>query len=352
MSESPSPSPAILQQGRGPRFARLKAAGRTFGPLLALAVVVAVFAIADRWKNGSDSQFLTAENARMIAAATATVVVAALGMTWIIIAGGIDLSAGTALSLCATVLAWSLMQPALAPYNPAAAIALTLFAGGACGCINGLLISYLRVVPFIVTLGTMRLFLGLGNILAKETTIRPNRATQVPRWLIDFLSVRNEALFFGFPMGIWVAVGLAIVAAAILRYTVFGRHTFALGSNETAARLCGIEVPMLKIGVYTLAGLFVGIAGLFQFSRATLGSPNSGLGMELKVIAAVVIGGASLNGGRGSILGTFAGAAVMGVIDQGCQLLGLTNPVQDIVLGIVIVAAVAIDQIRQRRFDT
>jgi ribose transport system permease protein len=319
---------------------------------LALALVIAVFAVADRWKNGQDSQFFTAGNARTVSATVATVFVAALGMTVVIIAGGIDLSAGTAQSLSATVLAWGLMRASLASANPWAAIALALATGAACGLVNGALVGWLRVVPFIVTLGTMRAYLGLGNALANETTLRPDTATQVPQWLQNWLSVRVEALYWGFPLGVWVAIVLALVTAGVLRYTVFGRHVFALGSNETAARLCGINVPRMKMAVYSLAGLFFGIAGLYQFSRLSVGQPTSGLGVELKVIAAVVIGGASLNGGRGSILGTLAGAGIMCVIDSGCTQLGLSNPVQDIVLGVVIVAAVAVDQFRQGRTES
>jgi ribose transport system permease protein len=223
--------------------------------------------------------------------------------------------------------------------------------GVVCGLVNGVLIGSLRVVPFIVTLGTMRVYVGCGNSLAKNSTLSPDVTTQVPQWVQNWLSVRPNALYWGFPLGVWVAMGLALLTAGVLRFTVFGRHVFALGSNETAARLCGINVPRMKIAVYSLAGLFFGIAGVYQFSRLSVGQPTSGLGVELKVIAAVVIGGASLNGGRGSILGTLAGAGIMCVIDSGCTQLGLSNPVQDIVLGVVIVAAVAIDQFRQRRVD-
>jgi ribose transport system permease protein len=347
----PLPPPQTMAASGARWWPRLRGVVRLLGPLLALALVIGVFAVADRWKNGEDSQFFTAGNARTISAPVATVFVAALGMTVVIIAGGIDLSAGTAQSLAATVLAWGLMRPALYSSNPWGGIALALATGTACGFVNGALIGWLRVVPFIVTLGTMRAYLGFGNALAHETTLRPDTATQIPQWLQNWLSVRADALIYGFPLGVWIAIILALITAGVLRFTVFGRHVFALGSNETAARLCGINVFWMKIAVYSLAGLFFGIAGVYQFSRLSVGQPTSGLGVELKVIAAVVIGGASLSGGRGSILGTLAGAGIMCVIDSGCTQLGLSNPVQDIVLGVVIVAAVAIDQFRQRRME-
>ncbi len=351
MPEPPSQplSEPSVRSSADRRYGRAKSLGRILGPLLALAIVILCFGLTDQWMHGKRAQFFTPLNARTIAAPTATIIVAALGMTLIIIAGGIDLSAGTGLALCATVLATALMSDRLQLLNPWAALVLCLAAGALCGLINGVVISTLRVIPFIVTLGTMTLYLGVANMLAKETTVRPDRATQVPRWLERLLSIRGDALYFGFPSGVWIALLLAVLTAALLRYTVFGRHVFAMGSNELAARLCGVNVRGLKIAVYTLGGLFFGIAGMYQFSRLTVGSPVSGIGMELKVIAAVVIGGASLNGGRGSILGTLAGALVMGVIDDGCTLLELQNPVQNIVLGIVIVTAVAVDQLRQRR---
>ena len=142
---------------------------------------------------------------------------------------------------------------------------------------------------------------------------------------------------------------MAVVLSLVLRYTVFGRYVFALGSNEQTARLCGLNVPALKVAVYTLGGLFIGLAGVYQFAKLKVGNPTSGVGLELKVIAAVVIGGASLSGGRGTVLGTLTGALLMQTIASGCTQLGLSNPVQDIILGVIIVAAVTVDQIRQRR---
>lgn len=338
----------------------------TLGPLLALGVVVFIFAAAEAWQPGP-ARFLTAVNVRTIAVQTSTVAVAALGMTIVIIAGGIDLSAGTALALCATVLAYGLREN----YGTAAAIALGIGAGCAAGMVNGLLISALRVVPFIVTLGTMTVWLGLAKLISGETTVRP-LPSQVPAWLPALVTLRpypewlvsfqleqpapplpfKEAPTYGLPnvaSGVWIALALAVALSCVLRYTVFGRHVFALGSNEATARLCGVNVPLVKVAVYTLAGLFVGIAGMYQFARLTSGNPTSGVGMELRIIAAVVIGGGSLSGGQGSVLGTLTGAAIMAVIASGCTLLGVSNPIQDIVIGAIIIAAVTLDQIRQRR---
>jgi ribose/xylose/arabinose/galactoside ABC-type transport system permease subunit len=149
--------------------------------------------------------------------------------------------------------------------------------------------------------------------------------------------------------GVWLMLAMAAGLSLVFRYTVFGRHVFALGSNEQTARLCGINVSAVKVAVYTLGGLFMGLAGMYQFAKLKVGNPTSGLGMELKVIAAVVIGGASLSGGRGTVLGTLTGALLMQTIASGCTQLGLSNPVQDIILGVIIVAAVTVDQFRQRR---
>lgn len=370
-------------------------------PFVALFVVTALFCLADIWVNKEKAQFHSERSLRTVATQTATVAVAALGMTVIIIAGGIDLSVGTSIALCATVLAWSLKEDtamklchgdtiskatqrlkeaernlsgaegqakqeaeaavererlkleaarrAFVLWTPVVSLVIVIGCGCLCGWVNGALVSYLGLVPFIVTLGTMQVYLGLAKKVANETTVRPDIATQVPAWFGDLLSVRPQACWLGLPTGVWLTLLLAGMLAGVLRYTVFGRYVFALGSNEATARLCGIDVKWNKIAVYTLSGLFVGIAGLFQFSRLTVGNPTSGSGLELKVIASVVIGGGSLNGGRGSVLGTLTGALIMSVITSGCTALGLTNPIQDIILGVIIVAAVTIDQLRQRR---
>ena len=314
------------------------------GPLLVLILVAVIFAVADYQMHGGHGSFASLRNLRVVLVQATTVAVAALGLTLVIIAGGIDLSAGTALALCATVLAFCLKHD----QHVVVAILACVAAGGICGLINGMLISLLRIVPFIVTLGTMTIYLGVAKIIADETTVRPT-PDQVPAWLGDLVSTSQSALVAGAPMGVWLALVLSLLVAAILRYTVFGRYIFALGSNEATARLCGINVPVLKMVIYSLSGALIGVAGMYQFARLSVGNPTSGLGLELKVIAAVVIGGGSLNGGQGSVLGTLTGAGIMAVIASGCNAVGLTNPTQDIILGVIIVGAVTIDQVRQRR---
>ncbi len=152
-----------------------------------------------------------------------------------------------------------------------------------------------------------------------------------------------------FAWGVWLAIGLAVLVAVLLHNTVFGRHLFAIGSNEATARLCGIPVARTKILIYMLSGLCIGIAGIYHFARLTKGDATAGLGLELRVIAAVVIGGGSLSGGRGSVIGTLCGAAIMTVISHGCTALGLENQVEDILLGVIIVAAVSVDRLRTQQ---
>jgi ribose/xylose/arabinose/galactoside ABC-type transport system permease subunit len=313
------------------------------GPLLALVLVFTFFAVAD-WLQPEGGRFMSLRNLQTMLISSAPVMVAALGMTVVIIAGGIDLSAGTAVALCATVMAWVLK--AGGPIE--LALACSVLTGCAAGFANGAMISALRVAPFIVTLGTMTAFLGIAKLVADETTVRPPLAS-VPQWMNGLAMPSPEPAWLLVAPGVWIMLAMAACLSLVLRYTVFGRYVFALGSNEQTARLCGINVSALKLAVYTLSGLFVGLAGVYQFAKLKVGNPTSGIGLELRVIAAVVIGGASLSGGRGTVLGTLTGALLMQTISSGCTQLGVTNPVQDIILGAIIVAAVMVDQIRQRR---
>ncbi len=317
----------------------------TFGPVLALVVVVALFAGLDALRP-EGGKFVSWRNLQTVTVHATIVGVAALGMTVIIIAGGIDLSAGAALALAGTVIAWGFVQG----YSPAIAVLLGIATGVLCGALNGLLVSLLRVVPFIITLGTMTIFQGVARIIAGDTPIRTHGT--VPLWMRDLQSPLppNPALLVS--PGVWLTLVLALGVALILRYSVFGRHVFALGSSEATARLCGLNVPWTRLCVYAFAGIFVGVAGLFQFSVLEEGDPTAGLGKELRIVAAVVIGGGSLSGGRGTILGTLCGALLMAVIDNGCAMLGIPDRVQDLIIGAIIIGAVTLDQFRQRRMAT
>lgn len=319
---------------------------QTLGPLLALLLVTVGFAVADQiWAYGAFSDI---RNLRVVLVESSPVAVAGLGMTLIIIAGGIDLSAGTAAMLCTTVLAASLR----AEYSIVLAMMFTLLAAASCGMVNGLLIGLLKIPPFIVTLGTMTIFLGLGKQLASNSTISvPSEL--IPGWLAELTSTKPPHVIWGWmprmPSGVILAMVIAAMVAILLRYSVLGRHIFALGSNESTARLCGVNILKTKLLVYVLGGLLIGIAGIYSFSLVKMASPSEGVGRELKFIAAVVIGGGSLSGGRGSVLGTLAGALMMGVIASGCSQLEITNATQDIMIGCIIIAAVTLDQLRVRK---
>ncbi len=316
----------------------------TLGPLLALVVTTIGFAVADRiWGGG---HFVELRNLRVILVQAAPVAVAGLGMTLIIIAGGIDLSAGTASVLCATVFATALA----AKFSVPVALLFALGCSAACGLSNGLLIALLKIPPFIVTLGTMTIFLGLAKLLAGGSTVFVDREL-IPPWLYDLTSTRPPDVTMGVPniaTGVWLAFAIAIGVAVLLRYTVLGRHIFAIGSNESTARLCGVSVLQTKLLVYVIGGILIGISGVYSFSLVKMANPVEGVGRELKFIAAVVIGGGSLTGGRGSVVGTLAGATIMGVIVSGCSQLEIKNSIVDIMIGTIIIAAVTLDQLRVR----
>jgi ribose transport system permease protein len=280
--------------------------------------------------------FFAPTNLELMARQTAIVSIAAVGMTIVIVAGGIDLSVGSMIALTTVVIAQLLrmdMSPLAAALGGIAAAAL-------CGLVNGILITQLRVVPFIVTLGTMLIIRGAAKGFGEERRIEAPAT-----WLNDLLRVTRGEL----PSGIWAVIVLSLVVGGLLRYTRFGRHTFAIGSNERMARLCGVAITRTKIIIYTLSAALTGFAGLLMFSKLSVGDPTVAIGLELDVIAAVIIGGGSLLGGRGTVSGTLIGAAIMTVIQIGCSQKGLANWVQQIVTGGIIVAAVALDRVRSAR---
>jgi ribose/xylose/arabinose/galactoside ABC-type transport system permease subunit len=220
-----------------------------------------------------------------------------------------------------------------------------MVAGALCGLLNGLIITRLRVVPFIVTLGTLLGVRGIAKGLAHEQKVDAPIS-----WLNELLAaLAPNQRWLLVSRGVWIMLLMALGVAALLRYTRLGRHTYAIGSNEQTARLCGVGVERVKVLIYTLSGALAGLAGLMQFSRLTVGDPTVAGGAELDVIAAVVIGGGSLAGGEGTVLGTLIGAVIITVIRSGCSQMGLANWIQEIVTGAIIVTAVALDRLRHRR---
>ena len=299
-------------------------------PFLALVAVYALFAIL------RFDRFVTWDNSAIMLQQTAVIGIGAIGMTLIVISGGVDLSFGSIIALSAVVLA--LLLQAGAPPMVAAAGAIGL--GVMTGVASGLLVTRLRLMPFIVTLGMMGILRGAAKGLAGEQPNYPE-----PTWLNDLMLLSSRFL----PGGVWIMLVMAVVVAGVLRYTRFGRHIFAIGSNESTARLCGVAVDRTKVWIYAVGAGFAGLAGVLQFSYLTGGDPTTAVGLELNIIAAVVIGGASLSGGRGTVLGTMIGALIMTVVNNGCTKLEMSNWVQEIVTGGIIVAAVTLDQYRRGR---
>jgi ribose transport system permease protein len=331
---------------------------QVLGPVLGLLGTYLLFAFI------APSSFRGLDNLTTIARQTAIVGAGALGMTMIMISGAIDLSVGSVVALSSVVIAWLLQQADLAhPVGVIAVVAAWLLqdpatrpllaalggisAGALVGLVSGLLVTSLRVVPFIVTLGMMLAVRGLAKALAHEQKI------DAPLSGLQHLTATlpPERQWLLVPAGVWLVVILAVVVAGLLRYTRFGRHVFAIGSNEQTARLCGVPVSRVKVLTFLLGGAFFGLGGLLQFSRLTVGDPTAAQGLELDVIAAVVIGGGSLAGGEGSVFGSLVGALIMSTIGSGCTQMGLPNWVQEVVTGAVIVVAVALDRWRHRRAE-
>jgi ribose transport system permease protein len=300
------------------------------GPLVALVVTYLLFVAL------APDTFARAANLVTMARQTVIVAIAAVGMTFVIVQGGIDLSAGSAVALTTVVVASALR----AGTGPVAAASLGILSAAAAGGLVGLLVTGLRMAPFIVTLGAMSILRGLAKGVAHEQKIDVDPAG------LDALLGASGGLA---PPGVWIAVFVAVAGALVLHLTRFGRHVFAVGSNESAARLCGVPVAATKTLVYAGAAALSGLAGVMEFSTLTVGDPTDSVGLELEVIAAVVIGGASLSGGEGSIAGSMAGACLMTVIRTGGTHVGLPGWVEEIVTGAIIVIAVALDRLRQRR---
>ena len=279
------------------------------GPFLGLLLVVGLFSLSPTVR----PYFLTGANFKIILTQTVIVAMGALGMTLIIVSGGIDLSVGSVVALTSVVGATALLKGC----GAWGVVGLSVLLGAGIGLVNGVIIGGLRMMPFIVTLGMMGVARGTAKWVSGNQTVN---APDSP--INGIMDLKDPTLLFPLPAGVWITLGLAVLMSVVMRGTVFGRYIFALGSNEAAARLCGIRVNLQKVKIYSVAGVFFGLAGLMQLSRLTQGDPTVAFGLELDIIAAVVIGGASLSGGSGSILGSMIGALTMAVLRNGSNQMG------------------------------
>jgi len=314
---------------------------RACGPFLILAFVLGLFAVI--MEPDSRETFFSLYNFKTILTQTVIVAIGALGMTMIIVSGGIDLSVGSVIALTSVLGAVLINEAWTIPQ----VVAICILLGGFIGLVNGTIIAGFRMTPFIVTLGMLGIARGLAKKLANNQSVNLVNADDASR--VNVLMADPDPTGWFLSPGIAVAINLAIIMAIVMQRTIFGRYIFAIGSNEATARLCGIRTRLNKVAIYAVAGCLFGLAGMLQFSRLRQGDPSTAIGVELDIIAAVVIGGASLNGGTGSILGSMIGALTMAVLRSGSIQSDWPNYMQEIIIGIVIILAVGLDKIRQSR---
>ncbi len=300
-----------------------------FLPFLSLILLFIGLSVASPY-------FLTANNLASVARQTAVFNTMALGMTIVIITGGIDLSVGSILGLAGLGGAMSLEagQPVVA------GVLVGILIGTACGFLNGFLITRLGIPPFVVTLGTLGVYRGVALIVSNGLPVH-----KIPAGF----SFIGEGNLLGIPFVLWMLVICAVAVHLILEHTRLGRYAFAIGSNRVASIYAGIPVNFHVTAVYAIGGALSGLAGMIEASRLMTGQPTAGQGYELQAIAAVVIGGGSLNGGEGSVVGTLIGAFIMGLLSNGADLLNISNYWQQVIIGSVIILAVTLDEVRKRR---
>jgi ribose transport system permease protein len=301
-------------------------------PFVTLAVLFVGLAIAS-------PHFLTNTNLSSVVRQTAVINIMALGMTLIIVSGGIDLSVGAILAMGGLIGTMAMEKGHSIPVGVAAGILTGCF----WGCVNGILTTRLGINPFIVTLGTLGIVRGLTLIISNGLPVH-----QIPK---EF-SFLGEGNVLGVPFVLWILLACALIVHAVMEHTKLGRYAFAIGSNPDAAFYAGIPVAFHTTAVYAIGGALTGLAGMIEASRLMTGQPTAGQGYELQAIAAVVIGGGSLRGGEGSVVGTLVGAFIMGLLSNGSDLLGISPYLQQAIIGAVIILAVSFDELRKRKAVT
>ncbi|TVX97324.1 ABC transporter permease [Cohnella terricola] len=307
-----------------------------FASLIALVIVFTL----------SSENFFRFDNIIGILLSTAVIGVLALGSTFVIITGGIDLSVGTVMTFSSVMTGviitfWNMQIP----YG----IAGGILAGALCGLLSGLAVAKMKIPPFIATLAMMMITKGLSLVISGTKPIYFDKPHAEGFTKLSLGSVTNWLIGVEIPNAVLIFFGLAIVAGLILTKTIIGRYNFALGSNEEATRLSGVNVNAWKIAIYTITGAFSGIAGILMASRLNSAQPALGSGYELEAIAAVVIGGTSLSGGQGTILGTVIGALIMSVLTNGLRILSVPQEWQTVIIGLVVIGAVYSDILRRRK---
>lgn len=320
--------------------------------LLRLRTVIALFAVTAFFAAMAPN-FLSLDNFLIMFRHIAIIALLGIGMTYVILTGGIDLSVGSVAGLSGMVagtliLNGLILQPLGIVIYPSVltVILLVLVLGGAIGLINGVMVARLGVAPFIATLGMLYVARGAGLLMSDGATF-PN-LVGVPEYGNQGFPLLSAGVFLGVPVPIWILIVVAALAAFVAKRTPFGRRVYAVGGNERAALLSGVRVQRIKMAVYALSGICAALVGLIVASDLVAAHPASGETFELSAIAAVVLGGASLSGGRGTIGGTIIGACVIGILGDGMVMMGVSEFWQMVIKGSVIVAAVALDQLQSR----
>lgn len=332
-SASSAPAPLVGTPGSSRNWRVLQS--REMGVLAALVLLLILMRFLSPY-------FWKSDNIFNVLRGMSTIGIMAIGQTMIIITGGIDLSVGSVLTASSVITATLMFTGALPPWL---AVVAGLLFGTLLGAINGFIITRIKVSPFIATLGMLSIARGLALFFA--TGLQGTVASNVP--------MRDEAVNFlgrGYigpvPFPVIEMIVLVLLFSLFLRYTVLGRQIYAVGSNETAARLSGVPVAWVKMFVYMITGMLAALSGIMTAGLLATAQTNAGDGKELDVIAAVVIGGASLSGGEGTIIGSIIGAAIMAVVRNAFVLLHIPNYLQTITIGVVIILAVSVDQLRRR----